>query len=334
MSYHYVSQLSHLEITTPVPRESLDFFTEVLGLQVSHQEGQSVWLRAWGEFFHHSLKLTEAPAPGLAHASWRVDGANDLELAAKRLLDHGIAGEFSDGDVGHGKAFRFKMPGGHTFELVWDVERYVPPAEQRSVYPDRPQKQVGRNATVRRLDHCTVFTTELEADRRVFTEALAFRHMDTTVTPGGKEVFTTVTSGAHNHDLAMVAEPPGYGGPRGRLNHLCYFYDTRDELLRALDLLAEHGFRLELGPHKHGIGESFFCYVFEPGGNRVELQAGGYWNYIPDWEPVIWQIDQGGNFAWQLDQLPDPGTPPPATAGDMTNIAQSVGDAQLLGDRR
>ena len=330
MSHHYISQLSHVELTTPVPQESLDFFTNVLGLQVSHQEGQSAWLRAWGEFFHHSLKLTEGPAPGLVHAAWRVDGPDDLELAARRVLDHGVAGQFVDGDVGHGRAFQFKMPGGHTFELVWDVERYVAPEGQRSVYPDRPQKQVAHNATVRRIDHCTVFTPRLVADRGVFTDALAFRHMDTTVTPDGTQVFTTMTSGAHNHDLAMVAEPPGYDGPGGRLNHLCYAYDTRDELLRALDLLAEHGFRLEHGPHKHGIGELFFCYVFEPGGNRIELQIPGYWNYMPDWEPVVWQIDQGGNFAWQLDQLPPPGTPPPATAGQMTNIAKSIGDGQLL----
>ena len=47
------------------------------------------------------------------------------------------------------------------------------------------------------------------------------------------------------------------------MNHLCHFHDTRDELLRALDLLAEHGFEL-----------------FEPGGNRLELQTAGYWNHL------------------------------------------------------
>ena len=157
MSHHYVSQLAHVEINTPTPQASLDFCTDVFGLQISHREGQSVWLRAWGEFFHHSLKLTESSAAGLAHAAWRVD----------RLED------------------------------------------QRSVYPDRPQKQVSRNATVRRLDHCTVYTSELLADRRVMTDVLRFRHMDTTVTPDGEEIFSTVTSGAGNFawQISQMPEP-------------------------------------------------------------------------------------------------------------------------------
>jgi catechol 2,3-dioxygenase len=326
MSYHYVSQLSHVEIRTPTPQESLDFFTDVLGLQVSHREGQSVYLRAWGEFFHHSLKLTEASGPGLEHAAWRVDGPDDLELAARRLLDHGVEGDFIDGDVGHGTAFRFTMPGGHSLELVWDVERYVAPEGERSVYPDRPQRQVAHNATVRRLDHCTVYTPHLFEDRRILTSALRFRHMDTTVTPAGDEVFSTLTSGAHNHDYALIAQPPSMPPTGGQLNHFCFYYDTRDELLRGLDLLAEHGFKLELGPHKHGIGELFFCYVFEPGGNRVELQTGGYWNYIPDWEPVTWQLEQGGNLAWYVHQMPEPGSPRPLTAAEgEAALAQTFG---------
>jgi catechol 2,3-dioxygenase len=314
MSYHLVSQLSHVEMLTPKPDESLRFFEDVLGLQESHRQGQSVWLRAWGEFFHHSLKITEADAPGMGHAAWRVDGPDDLELAAQALSEAGVEGRWIDGDVGHGKAYQFTMPGGHRFELVWDFERYQAPPELRSVYPNRPQRQVAMNAAVRRIDHCTVMSRELQADKRVFVDALKFRYMEGTVLPSGAEIFVTLTSGAQNHDYAIVAEPPSYQGPGGRINHFCYYYDTRDELLRALDVLAENGTKIDMGPHKHGIGELFFTYVFEPGGNRIELQTGGYWNYIPDWEPVRWQVEQGGNFAWQIDQMPPHGTPPPPEA--------------------
>ena len=37
-----ISQLAHVEVITPKPEESLRFYRDVLGLEVSGQEGQSV----------------------------------------------------------------------------------------------------------------------------------------------------------------------------------------------------------------------------------------------------------------------------------------------------
>lgn len=76
-------------------------------------------------------------------------------------------------------------------------------------------------------------------------------------------------------------------------------------MLRTADILAEHGYGLEYGPGRHGIGEPFFfSYVIEPGGNRVELYSGGYLNYEPDWQPVIWKAgEQGSVNAWTVDQM-------------------------------
>src|ERR1700747_3173546 len=65
------SQLAHVELLTPVPAESLAFFTDVLGLELTEQAGQSAYLRGWGEDFHHSLKRTEVPPPAPAHMAWR-----------------------------------------------------------------------------------------------------------------------------------------------------------------------------------------------------------------------------------------------------------------------
>jgi catechol 2,3-dioxygenase len=38
------------------------------------------------------------------------------------------------------------------------------------------------------------------------------------------------------------------------------------------------------GPHKHSIQQTFFLYVYEPGGNRVEIaNAGARLTLAPDW---------------------------------------------------
>src|SRR5262249_33981357 len=53
-----LSQLAHVELVTPKLEESRWFFGEVLGLEDSGRDAESVYFRGWGERFHHSLRLT------------------------------------------------------------------------------------------------------------------------------------------------------------------------------------------------------------------------------------------------------------------------------------
>src|SRR3712207_9211524 len=53
-------------------------------------------------------------------------------------------------------------------------------------------------------------------------------------------------------------------GTAGRLHHLSFAVDSRDDIIRAADLALEHGIHIETGPHKHTIQQSFFLYVWEP----------------------------------------------------------------------
>ena len=64
-----LSEIAHLgpvELLTPEPDESLRFFVEVLGMEVEGREGQSVYLRGWGDYQRYSLKLTESDTSGMA----------------------------------------------------------------------------------------------------------------------------------------------------------------------------------------------------------------------------------------------------------------------------
>jgi hypothetical protein len=47
------------------------------------------------------------------------------------------------------------------------------------------------------------------------------------------------------------------------------------------------------GPHKHAIQQTFFLYVYEPGGNRVEVaNAGARLILAPDWKPIVWTEEE------------------------------------------
>src|SRR4051794_38408131 len=107
MPERLLSQLAHVEVLTPTPDESLRFYTDVLGLEVSAREGQSVYLRGWGERFHHSLQLTEGDQPGLGHIAWRAQGPEQLDAAVARVDARGAGEGWSDGSLGQDATFRY-----------------------------------------------------------------------------------------------------------------------------------------------------------------------------------------------------------------------------------
>ena len=82
MSRQLIAHLAHVEVLAPNPEESLPFYTDVLGLVESGRAGRSIYLRAWGEWGHHSLQLTEAPRAGLGHVGWRTCSPEDLDAIA------------------------------------------------------------------------------------------------------------------------------------------------------------------------------------------------------------------------------------------------------------
>src|SRR6478609_9986087 len=119
---HDVARIGHAELLTPKPDESLRFFVDVLGMEEEAREGRSVYLRGWGDYLRYSLKLTEAPHGGLGHIALRTWSPAALERRVAAIEETGLGRGWIDGDVGHGRAYRFNTPEGHPMELLWDVD--------------------------------------------------------------------------------------------------------------------------------------------------------------------------------------------------------------------
>jgi len=113
---HDVARIGHAELLTPTPDESLRFFVDVLGMEEEAREGQSVYLRGWGDYLRYSLRLTEAPQAGLGHTAFRAWSPEALERRVAAIETTGLGTGWIDGDVGHGPAYRFADPDGHVFE--------------------------------------------------------------------------------------------------------------------------------------------------------------------------------------------------------------------------
>ena len=79
---HDVAHLGHAELLTPEPEKSLWFFTQVLGLTENGTSGDSVYLRTWDDYEHHSLKLTASGTSGLRRTGLRASSEDALRRRA------------------------------------------------------------------------------------------------------------------------------------------------------------------------------------------------------------------------------------------------------------
>ena len=127
----------------------------------------------------------------------------------------------------------------------------------------------------------------------------------------GTEAGVWLTSGQKSYDITYTRD---LTRTRGRLHHIAFFVDQREDVLRAADIFLEHGIVMESGPHKHAIQQTFFLYTYEPGGNRVEVCSGGFLIFAPDHEPVVWsQAERAKGQAWGMQTVASfhiKGTPP------------------------
>jgi catechol 2,3-dioxygenase len=309
-----VSELAHLgpvELLTPKAEESLAFFTDVFGMEIEGREGQSVFLRGWGDYQRYSLKLTEAASSGMAMLGLRAWSEEALQRRVAAVEATGLGEGWHDGDRGRGPSYRFRDPDGHAFELYFETERYVPPPHLVPSLKNQPQRYVGRGAAVKRLDHVNLLAADVRPNRDFAVDGLGYRLYERIELDDGTEAGAWMSLTTAAHELIYTAD--AYG-TRGRLHHVAYWVDTREEVLRAADLFLDHGVYIEAAPSKHGVAQGFFLYGYEPGGNRVEVTTGGYMVFDPQQPVVVWsEAERRLGQAWRVKTIPafhTYGTPP------------------------
>lgn len=298
-----VAQLAHVELLTPKLEETVGFFTKLLGMQETTRSGNSVYLRAFEDWYHHSLKITESRKPGLGHMAWRTSSQAALERRVNALEGTGLGTGWSDGDLGHGAAYQFTTPDGHNTELLWDVEYWQAPENLRSPLLNRPQKRPLQGVPVRRIDHINLMASGVNVNRDFLMEHLGFRLREHIVAPDGSDIAAWLSVSPNVHEVAIMGDA---SGSKGRLHHLCYWYGSPQHLGDLADVLRENEITIEAGPGKHGITQGMFMYVIEPGGNRIELFGdSGYMIFDPAWKPVVWtEATLAQGIIWHGSSLP------------------------------
>ena len=299
-----LSHLAYLETGSPAPADSVAFYTEKFGMRVVDRDGDTYYLRCWGDHYRYSLVVSPAPDAVLKTMTWRTSSEEALDDAARRVESvGGVTGRWSEPGAGHGRAYTFEGPLGHTMTLLWEIDEYVAEPGHRSAFPDRPEKRSRHAAAPRFLDHVTIAASDVRRFAEWYSEVLGFRIMGyTDLEEAPVTVFGVLTTNEKSHDLGIVLDT---SSTPGRVHHIAFWVDHPEDLVRTADLMIENGVPIEYGPSIHGIGEQHYLYFREPSTLRVEVNSGGYRNYVPDWRPRTWKPSEGSNNFFRNWDMPD-----------------------------
>ena len=306
-----IAHLGHVDVWTDKFDDCLDFYTRVYGLKLSAQDETSAYLRAWDDYEFCTLKLTKSDTTGVGHIAYRAASQDALARRVKAIeASDFIVHGWIDGDMSHGKAFRFEDPFGHVFEIYYDTVWYQ--AKGREVAALKNTASAFDGAAPRRIDHLNLLSSDVSEFKRFMETCLGSRVTEYIELDNGRLGGCWFTINNKTYDLACTEEQ---GGGNGRLHHVTYATDQREDILRAADVFLQNGVHIETGPHKHAVQGTFFLYVWDPAGNRVELANGGARLILaPDWKPIKWtQTDRMKGQAWGLKTIESfhtHGTPP------------------------
>jgi len=196
--------------------------------------------------------------------------------------------------------------------LYYETEWYRPKGDLKPALKNQAQAYPGRGVSVRRIDHINYLGVTPVENRDFFVDTLGAMITEQIVLDDATIAGTWTTFTNKGYDVVWTKDKTGTSG---RLHHISFAVDSRDDVLRAADLALEHGVHIETGPHKHTIQQSFFLYVWDPAGNRIELDnPGARLVFAPDWQPVDWsEAERAKGQAWGLktiDTFHTHGTPP------------------------
>jgi catechol 2,3-dioxygenase len=293
-----IAHVGPIELYTPVLENSRDFFVNQMGLREVHRDDGSVYLHTWDDYESWTVRLVQRDRAGIGRTYLRVASPQAIDRLATAVGATTVDAEVHNlGDV-----HLFTDPDGHEMGLYWDVEWYQADDTDRPALKNQAAAYPGRGANLRRLDHVNYLTADVPKTSAFLRDVLGARCTEQIVKDDGSPQAIWYNVGNKTYDLVYTED---WTGTRGRLHHVAFATDTREEILRAADVCLDAGVHIETGPHKHAIQQTFFLYVWEPGGNRIELcNAGARLILAPDWKTISWtREERAKGQAWGLKTI-------------------------------
>ena len=280
-----ITRTSHVVLTVKDLAASRDFYTEVIGLVLTAEEGDTLYLRGVEEACHHSLVLRTGSEPACARIGMRIFTERDLEKAKAVFDAKGCATAWAK--IPHqGRTLYVTDPVGTPLEFCASM-----PVVPRMITSFRQHK----GGSALRLDHYQILTPEVRKACE-FYMSLGFMLTEYIAPPGGNDLRGVFLQRKGNpHDIVF------FNGAGPRLHHFAFLAPEVHHLLHACDVAGQMGLggQVDRGPGRHGPGHAMFVYFRDPDGHRCELFNTHYQVIDVESEPVAWDpADHRVSFPW------------------------------------
>lgn len=298
-----LAHLGGIELFTPKFEESVHFFRDLLSMREVARIGDSVYLRTWDEYQLYSLKLTASDTNGVGRTLYRTTSEEALQRRVAAIEKTGLGHGWRDPEVGVGRSYEFEDPDGHLMAIYYDTEKYVPDADDTPALKNQAGKFPSSGINVRRLDHINYLSSDVDACGEFWRDTMMVRESERVRLDSGGYGAWWFRFHQKSYDVVYSGD---WTGERGRFHHFAFAPDNREDILRAADICLENGIYIEYGPYKHAINQTFFLYVWEPGGNRIEFATAQARLLLdPDWPVVEWtQAERAKGQAWGMKTVP------------------------------
>lgn len=249
---HLVHALGHIKLNTSRVEDVVRDSTDILGLRITHETADQVWLSANGraaelvlvraeENSCHTIGLEALSVDAVSAAAERIPGAGCRIVSETPSLDCWNAG------------VTFATPEGLRFEIHT-------PARDDMYRPRYPTAGVAP----RRIDHANLITPDPDATREQLAAIAGMRLSERMVNDG----LSWMHGGNRQHHILGLVKGSAPG-----LHHYSFEFPEFNMYCRLGDILDRHDRQLMWGPGRHRPGDNTYAYYVDSSGCIVECSG-------------------------------------------------------------
>ncbi|HHT12386.1 MAG TPA: 3,4-dihydroxyphenylacetate 2,3-dioxygenase [Propionibacterium sp.] len=279
-----ILRCAYMELVVTDLQKSREFYVDALGLVVTHEDDEAIYLRSFEEFIHHNLVLRKGDEPAVAVFGFRVRSQADVDAAEAYYKELGCETRRGDFVKGIRNAVRVQDPLGFPYEFFYEVDH----VERLAWAYD----QQGPGALVR-LDHFNQVYPDVVSGAK-YLENLGFKRTEDIKDEEGVTYAAWFCRKHTVHDTALT------GGDGPRMHHVAFATHEKHNILYICDKLGalRKSDMIERGPGRHGVSNAFYLYLRDPDGHRVEIYTQDYYTGDPDNPVVSWDVHDNQRRDW------------------------------------